>query len=29
MSDLSAQRAGFAVYIAFVAEHPGLNRIMR
>lgn len=26
---LAAERAGFAAYFAFVAEHPGLYRIMR
>jgi AcrR family transcriptional regulator len=28
-SRLAAERAGFAAYFAFVAEHPGLYRIMR
>lgn len=28
-SGLAAERAGFAAYFAFVAEHPGLYRIMR
>ncbi|KUJ38490.1 TetR/AcrR family transcriptional regulator [Streptomyces sp. NPDC093228] len=28
-SRLAAERAGFAAYFAFVADHPGLYRIMR
>jgi AcrR family transcriptional regulator len=28
-SRLAAERAGFAAYFSFVAEHPGLYRIMR